>query len=153
MSVEKTYEEIYALKEYAPLIMQPWRLGAMEKHFTVYYSLAYPTMLEGTPAIRHAPSVISELRDIKTLMQTLEEILKHRSILTYQLIKDVTFDYFHTEEDRFGEIKPSENLIAGDHYLKMCTDRFKGKIFPYKGPFFRGCVRVARQKSPEIITL
>ncbi|MDX2165258.1 MAG: hypothetical protein SFW07_07585 [Gammaproteobacteria bacterium] len=137
-SVEEAYQNIYGLKEYAPIIMAPWRLGAQEKHHTVYYSLAYPTMLESTPAIRHALSIISELRDTKMLMQTLETVLKQHGDLTYQYIKKTHFEYFHTEEDQFKEIGDSKDITNGDSNLVECTARFDGKIFPYKGPFFMG---------------
>jgi|GEM_PF-455519 len=147
LSIEKAYEHIYMLKEYAPIVMHPWRLGMMKKHFTIYYSLSYPTMLEGTPAIRHAPSIISEIRDIKTLMQTFEQILKKHSTLTYEIIKGIQFDYFHTEEDRFGQIENSKYLADQDPYIMTCLKRFKDKIFPYQGPFFRGCIRVSKQEE------
>lgn len=144
LAIEKAYAEVYGLKEYAPIIMCPWIIGKTKKYFMVYYSLAYPTMLEGTPAIRHAPSIISELRAIKKLMQTLEKIISRYNIVNYDLTKGVTFEYFHTEDDRFGEIKPSKNLLEDDSYIQTCMERFKGKIFPYQGPFFRGCLRVKR---------
>ena len=147
-TVERAYEEVYMLKEYASIIMHPWRLGVMQKHFSVYYSLAYPTLLQGTSALRHAPSIISEIRDIKILMQTLEKILEQHAVPTYNLIRNVVFEYFHTEEDRFGEIEHSQNLVDKDFYLVECMKRFKGKVFPYQGPFFRGCMRITKNQMP-----
>ncbi len=146
-SIEYAYENIYMLKDYASIVMHPWRLGVMEKYCSVYYSLAYPTMLEGTPAIRHAPSIISEMRDIKMLMQTLERILEKKGTLTYNLIKNVVFEYYHTEEDKFREISNSKDLVEVDPYLAESMNRFKVKIFPYQGPFFRGCIRVTRMTN------
>jgi hypothetical protein len=144
-AVEEAYENVYLLKEYASIIMHPWRLGTMNINNPIYYSLAYPTMIEGTPAIRHAPSVISEIRDIRLLMHTLERILQQHGDLTYSLIKGTTFDYFHTESDRFKEVENSKTIVDGDPYLAECTKRFKDKIFPYQGPFFRGCIRVTKK--------
>jgi hypothetical protein len=146
-SVESAYENVYMLKEYAPIIMQPWRLGAAKNHNPVYYSLAYPTMLESTPAIRHAPSIISELRDAKMLMQTLEKILNQHADLNQRFIAGAKFEYFHTEEDQFKEINDSKDIMEGDANLMQCASRFKDKIFPYKGPFFRGCIRISNNFS------
>jgi|JI10StandDraft_1071094.scaffolds.fasta_scaffold39617_3 hypothetical protein len=145
LSVEYAYEHIYILKEYAAVVMHPWILGAMNNFDSIYYSLFYPSMLEGTPAIRHAPSIISELRDLKMLMQTITNIMKRHSKLTYELIENIFFEYFHHEEDKFKEIVDSKFLTAGDPSLVKCTQRFKGKIFPHQGPFFRGCMRVSRK--------
>jgi len=144
--IENAYENVYMLKEYAPVVMHPWRLGVMEKHYSVYYSFAYPTMLEGTPAIRNAPSIISEMRDIRTLMMTIENIFKQQGDRIYKFIKGIHFEYFHTEDDKFREIDNSKNLIGGDVYITQCMKRFKGKIFPYQGPFFRGCIRITHKK-------
>jgi hypothetical protein len=145
LSIEYAYEAVYMLKEYAPIVMHPWRFGEMGSSYPIYYSLAYPTMLEGSPAIRQAPSVISEMRDIMTLMQTLEKIMKKHSALNYDLIKEVAFQYFHTEEDKFGEIEDSKNIMTGDPNLIQCVKRFKSKVFPYQGPFFRGVIRISRK--------
>ncbi len=141
--VEYAYENVYLLKEYTPVIMHPWRLGAVNSDQPVYYSLAYPTMLEGSPAIRHAPSIISEIREVKKLMQTFEDVLRKKGRLTHNLVKWANFEYFHNEDDRFGEIQNSKELINNDSYVQACNERFKNKLFPYQGPFFRGCIRIA----------
>lgn len=144
-TIEYAYENVYMLKEYAAIVMHPWKLGAMNNFDAIYYSLSYPTMVEGTPAIRHAPSIISEMRDLRMLMKTFEEILKQHSGFTYKLMKDVNFEYFHHEEDRYDEITNSKYLTKGDQNLLECLSRFKEKKFPHQGPFFRGCIRVAKK--------
>lgn len=144
-AIEYAYENVYSLKEYAPIILHPWRLGAMGSYNPIYYSFSHPTMIEGTPAIRHAPSIISEMRDICTLMQTLDRILEKHGGWAYQLMKETQFEYFHSEEDKFGEIANSKTLVEGDAYLINCMKNFNGKHFPYQGPFFRGCIRISKK--------
>jgi len=145
LAVEYAYQHIYQLKEYAAIVMQPYVLGARGDVSSAYYSISYPTLLEGTPAIRRAPSIISEIRDIKTLMNTLERILESHDSHIYKFIKSAMFDYFHNEEDRFQEIAHSKDILEGDQNLADCLSRFEVKTFPYKGPFFRGCIRISNK--------
>jgi len=141
-AVEYAYENIYCLKDYASVILHPHRLGMGGDNAAVYYSLTYPTMLEGTPIIKNPSSIISELREIKVLLTTYEKILESHGVHSHRL-KNKRLDYFHTEEDKLGEILPTKNITSSDPSLAKCMERFKGKIFPFQGPFFRGCIRVA----------
>jgi hypothetical protein len=146
LSIENAYENDYQLKEYASIVMHAWRFGQMGNYHPLHYSLAYPTMLEGTPTTRHlTSSIISELRDLKELMKTLQHVWAERHILAYDLLKDVTIEYYHSEEDKFQQIKNSSLLLKDNPELEKNMLRFKDKIFPHQGPFFRGCLRISKK--------
>lgn len=143
--VEKAYVDIYGLKEYAPLIMFPHVIGSRNDPSTIYYSMAYPTLLAGTPAIRKAANIMIELRLIRTLMMTLERVLASYEERIYEAIKNVIFNYFHSDKDRFGEVLNSQEIAEKDnHLLAVMNKKFKGKIFPCYGPFFRGCISISK---------
>lgn len=146
--IEDAYENVYRLKNYAPIIMAPVILSSKEP--VMFYSLAYPTLLEGTPAIRKKPSMISELRDLKKLMQMLMDTLEKHHEPVFEFVKNTQFECFHTELDKFGEIKDSKELVKDDPCVSACMKRFKGKIFPYQGPFFHGFLRIKKKNSMEI---
>ncbi len=143
LSIEYAYQNIYQLKEYAPIIMEPAVLNSARDINSVFYSLAYPTLLEGTPALRQKTRIINELREVRRLMQMLDKTIDQQKNQIFQFIKDSKFDYFHTQPDNQGEITDSKNILEDD-LIKCCMQRFLGKKFPYQGPFFHGFIKVSR---------
>lgn len=143
--IENAYESVYQLKDYAPIVMVPVVLGKDEDN-SIYYSLAYPTLLEGTPAIRKRPNIIVELRDIRKLMLMLDNTLEqHHDGHIFEFTKNTKFNFFHTEIDKFGEISHSKEIIKTDPLIISTMKRFKNKIFPYQGPFFHGFIQISKK--------
>lgn len=143
--IEKAYTDIYGLKEYAAIIMCPQVLGAGGDLAPIYYSMAYPTLLVGTPSIRKAKNIMTEIRDVRTLMLMLESILKSYETRLYRNLKSVEFTYFHSDDDRFGEILNSQTIAKTDPFIAdILATKFKNKKFPSYGPFFRGCIRITK---------
>lgn len=141
--IEEVYKNIYLLKEYAPTILHTYRLDIREKNLPVYYSLAYPTLLEGTPSIRHAASIMSELREVKMLMDMLLKVLEKYSGGQYAIIKNTLFKYFHNEQDRFGEMSVTDDILLNNSTItNALAKKFPGKIFAKNGQFFKGCIEI-----------
>jgi hypothetical protein len=152
LDIEYAYENIYQqLKEYAPVIIAPAVLATKNDSDSILYSLAHPTLLEGTPAIRprtdsrQRHSIISDLREIHQLMQILSETLKQHPGYIAEFIKNSEFEYYHTEYDKFGKIALSKSLVDKDPAVITCMQRFPNKIFPHQGPFFHGFIRICRK--------
>ena len=143
--IEKAYTDVYGLKDLAPIIMHPQILGAKKSIAPIYYSMAYPTLLVGTPAIRKIANIMTEMREVKILMATLEKVLESQAAMIFKPIKDIKFEYFHSDNDNFGEILNSESIAEIDTIIKLALDtKFKGKKFPSYGNFFRGCIRISK---------
>lgn len=144
--IEYAYSEIYQLKEYAPTILFPYRLDKNNPHqHTVYYSMGMPSLLEGTPTIRKAPSIITELREIKRLLNIFHNVVQEESPANYALLKDVRFEYYHSENDPFGEIKHSLEIGLADKIInESLSGRFEGKEFATHGQFLRGCISLTK---------
>lgn len=143
--IEAAYSDVYGLGDIAPIVMHPHILGVKGSMVPVYYSMAYPSLIAGTPFMRKTSNILMELREVRTLMITLERVLESYEERIYEAIKNVKFDYFHSDEDRFGEIQNSQTLAEIDPVIALAlATRFKGKKFASYGPFFRGCVRVVK---------
>jgi hypothetical protein len=144
--LENIYTNIYGLKTYAPFILAPVVLGAKRNGSCTYYSLAYPTVSEGTPAIRSKPNIITEVRDVKLLMSTLQKVLEQQTNKQlYQFMENISFDYYHSDDDKFGELKNSKNIPDDDKVIaNLLKTKYKNKQFPSYGQFFRGCICIAK---------
>jgi hypothetical protein len=143
--IEKAYTEVYGLNGYAAIIMHPHILNSQGSTSPIYYSMAYPTLIEGTPFIRKPCNILMEIREVRTLMQTLQRLLESYEERIYEALKNVNFEYFHSDDDRLGEIQNSQIIATSDSIMSAALNtRFKGKKFPSYGPFFRGCIRVSK---------
>ncbi len=145
LSIENAYQNLYQLREYAPIIMAPSILDLTKSTDSLFYSMSYPTLLEGTPAIRQKTRIINELREVQRLILMLHKTIDQQKNPLFQFIKNSDFDYFHTQPDNLGEIADSEIIREKDQLVKNAMQRFSGKTFPYQGPFFHGFVRITRK--------
>ena len=139
--IQDAYINFYNLKTYIPTLMQPCKLEQDIKN--VYYSLSLPTVLESTPYVRNAPSLIEDERDIKRLLETLTHTIKVKDFIINP-IKHVRYDFFHTDVDQYGEILSSKNIAEEDpSFTSFDLDQFNDRIFCTTSSFFRGCIRIS----------
>lgn len=143
-ALQQAYIDNYGLKSYIPTIFCPHYL-AQDESAPIYYSLQLPTLLGASPKAKSQTSIVNDLRLLKFLVETLENKLKDDNNSLYKLIKNLRFDFFHTEADLRNGIRPTSQLLKEDprfnNFSKQQTDR----IFCETGPFLRGCVRISRQ--------
>ena len=143
--IQDAYIHCYNLKTYFPTLMQPCKLKGEDK--MVYYSLAFPTVLESTPYVRNAPSIIEDQRNIKRLLDTLIRTIKiDNSVINP--IKHVKYDFFHTDIDQYGEILSSTDMVEQDPtFASFDVKRFKDRTSCASSPFFRGCIRISVEED------
>lgn len=132
-TIEHAYTHIYQLKEYAPIILQPWQFKRSDGHTFAYYPLCYPALLEFLSPHSLASRLLGELHEIQQWLKLLHDKAEVNP-----------FNYFHYETDPLGEIKPSPQLLHMDVNLKRCLERFPGKIFPSQGPGFKACIQIRK---------
>lgn len=72
LGLQKAMTEIYSLKYYLPTIMHAHLFGP-PIDLPVYYSLHFPTLLEGSPHNKNSSTLMLDLRDIKLLLEILLE--------------------------------------------------------------------------------
>lgn len=132
----------YGLKTYIPTMMRPNYLSTKGLNRSVYYSLQIPTMLGSSPSLRKPHSVLDDLRMVKRLLETLQITLEKTKSPIFNLIKNVKFEFFHTEKDDFSHIKKTSCMTLHDQ--RLSTYHEKDRIFCETSSFLRGCVRITK---------
>lgn len=147
--LQKAFIEKYNLKQYLPTLMHACMLDdpILQPKY-IYYSLSIPTILEGSPLKKNSSTVLSDLREIKLLIETLKEN-PHKVNLnpeTDKLIQELAIDYFHYEKDMCDQVKPSALLPHDDKNFVRDQQNFSGRTFCPNSPFFSGCIRLGLMK-------
>jgi hypothetical protein len=143
--LKKALMEIYNLKKYYPTIMHA---SSLEKDAgtPLYYSLSYPSLLEGSPYRKKESTVILNLREIKLLLDTAKMVYQNRNKMGNHILTQTQFDYFHVEEDKYQEIKLSKALPDFDNTLLSHRDQLPDREFCATSEFWRGCIRISTPK-------
>lgn len=134
--IQDCYVKSYGLKEYAPVIMTTANIAEVSNY--VYYSHNMPTLLEWAPQGHIVRTIMSELRDIKTLMDLFIDTTKSKGLI---------YDYFHNEKDQFQEIKPTSQLAQDDPNLLYPKKYKNNQKFCENSQFFKGCIRIKKDMA------
>lgn len=146
--IKSAYTDVYELKSYLPTLMMPAILSP--EHPTIYYSLGYPTLLEGHPEISNTRNTVVNLREIKQLMDNMYSYCQKRLFGVEKFddfIKNVQFDYFHKILDSCNEISDAATLIDIDSAFQENHGDNKEREFCSTGPFLNGCIKISRSYS------
>lgn len=149
--IQSAYISTYKLKYYFPTLMQPgFILDGADVNYC-YYSLQYPTLPEKPPELSNFPSVLKTLRELKIDMSVFIELIQQwpevKANNKIDLLQNVTFDYFHSENDKQNEVKKLDGLLSEDPKLKSRDDIYGPRLQPETSHFFRGCVRIKYHKK------
>lgn len=139
--LQKVITEEYGLKKYYPTILHTSSLE-QDINAPLYCSLLYPVLLEGFPADLSTSTLMSTLRQIKILLDTIEPVLNN----TRSGREKVNFDYFHVETDKYGEIKKSDQLPPFDKRLLENASLFPERTFCASSSFWKGAVCISKSK-------
>src|SRR5258708_4251977 len=95
--------------------------SAMNKKL-LYYSLQIPTTTIFSPRSNKASSTMTELRELKHIMEVLLEEINRRNLgiertPLFQLAQNVKYNFYHTEKDKRDEIVFSGEIINLDFSL------------------------------------
>lgn len=146
--IQKAYLDIYGLKKYPPIIMQPKFLQFGEKSDSVYYSLEYPMAIEFSPKLSQNSSKLDDLLFIRRLLDTyIREISANKlnvaNTRIFEIIKKIKFDCYHCDVSQYSGLKESAEIYNDDKKVQGISKQFSRLEFPERSPFFRGCVRVS----------
>ncbi len=136
--IESAYSEVYRLKDYAPCIMIPEKLTQKQP---IYYSMAYPTILEGTPNMRRMRSFLAEVKGIRKLLMKFIEILNNEHDVDFKFLEK-NFNFYHTGSDNDSEIQHAKTLDCSIHLSHLIEEYYRGLSFPNNSHFFRGCIEI-----------
>ncbi len=144
--LQKDFIELYGLKNYAPTIMIPHHFSEDDKR-PVYWSLAMPTHFESTVKPKTLKSTMVTLREIREMIyhfkDTMSKYAKSIDNSTENFLRQMRFDFFHSEPDAEGRIRLSLEMPKEDSALTFCADNLSNRRFSDVSPFVRGCVRLS----------
>jgi len=138
--LKQAFVDVYDLREYFPTIMHASSVKDFQHHQPVYYSLAVPTLLDGSSMKKASSTMLEDLRQIKFMLETIRHYPPLQDDNTP--LKNVTFDYFHTGYDKSGEILLSSEVFEKDPYFiekEIVPDK---QTFCASSLFFRGCLKI-----------
>jgi hypothetical protein len=130
--IQEAIMNVYELKNYHPTIMAPYFLN--KENSSVYYSLSHPTLTEGCKEKQTSSTIMTQLKNLKLLVETCMESLAE----DHDWLSDSRFDYFHVEDDFHKEIKSSK--LIPEHDPSFIENH--GKQFCYNSAFWRGCINL-----------
>jgi hypothetical protein len=108
----------------------------------VYYSLMFPTLLEGTPYKKNSSTVMLDLHGINLLLNILLDNLVYNKFFTTTGIQNIKFDCFHVEHDQQEKIISSKLIAEHDPVFLADKSRFPDRGFCASSSFWRGSIRM-----------
>lgn len=148
-NLQRFFLEDYRLKKYYPIIMHMHHFSVNENR-PVYYSFQIPTTMLFSPKSNNALSIMSEMRELKYIIEImLEEIKKEHLGVTrtplFDLAQKVQYDFLHSEKDKTNQILSINTLEQTDPYFSKILAEKPGCLFPEFSPFFKGCVKISKK--------
>lgn len=139
IGLQKSFTEVYMLRDYLPTIMHCCSLEDIRSK-PVYYSLSFPSLVEGSPLSNTSSTIMLNTRDVKLLIDTLKKY--HTLSCPENFISNIEFDYFHVERDICNEIRSSTDIIKEDPIFERDIKLFPDRVFCSTSQFFKGCIRI-----------
>lgn len=149
--IQEAFVEIYSLRQYLPTLLNVVPLDdPIKKKYSAYYSLSYPTVLEGSPLKKTSSTIISDMREIKLIIETLRKHLPDKNYWQEtDIMQNLQIDYYHNEIDACNEIALSSVIPDTDPDFLIDKKNFPNKDFCWPSSFFSGCIRIARLNNSQ----
>ncbi|MFN7096234.1 MAG: hypothetical protein ACK4PR_01545 [Gammaproteobacteria bacterium] len=150
--LQRVFKDIYNLETYLPIILQSKFFSLYEECSPVYYSLQYPTTLEFSSKLSDNTSALSDLYDVKSLLEKYLNSLSSKGLnIEHTPLADipqlVKFDYFHSDNDgKYRGIRSTQDIPLED-LLFANIKGMKNSAFPLQSTFVRGCIRMSHQEK------
>ncbi|MBN2689071.1 MAG: hypothetical protein JXR42_00450 [Gammaproteobacteria bacterium] len=145
-SLKQAYVDVYQLKDYAPTIFSAINISPSNP--VVYYSLGYPTLIDGNPDVVKSRNSIADLREIKLLMERMLRYCAEDKISLQrfkEIISNFKFDYWHGSLDEYDEINNAELLPHEDSRFIERVNYPNNREFCSSGAFLNSCIRISRK--------
>lgn len=150
--IQEVYRDSYGLKGYNPTLFAPSHLDitSHEGPAITYYSLQYPTTLSFSPRSRKPNNTLSDLHELKFLMEHfLKAVRQNQSHLEQTVVSELPFkieyNYFHNKPDRDNEVELADNMAKKDPRLIQVLAGDNDNKFASNGAFNRGCIQIIKK--------
>jgi len=144
--IQDAYANIYQLK-YHPTIMIPHKLDLNTNNDFTFYSMAHPTLLEGSPSTRRKRSIVDEMRLMQRLLKEFIRVLQHsNNDNLFPYLQTLQYDFLHPTVNLNGS-EDMHRLLSKDPYINPAYPHSVPgkKTFSINSPFLRGCIRIANK--------
>ncbi len=152
-ALQDDFYKIYGLKKYAATLMVPKHFSITNVDRPIYWSFQLPTYLATMPKPKTVGSTLSLMHEVHAILTKFCEAARENKLKgvigtpIQELVKKIQFDFFHSEHDPEGIIRPSKEMPLEDKSLIGLTTKYGKKDFSEVSPFVRGCVRISVTKE------
>ncbi|MCE3238745.1 MAG: hypothetical protein K0R24_1726 [Gammaproteobacteria bacterium] len=146
--LQEAFLNIYMLKHYLPTFMHPQLLDAASE-LPVYYSLMFPTLLEGSPYKKNSSTIMLDLHNIHLLLNILLNSLSDNKFFMATGLQNILFKCFHVEDDRQGKINSSRLIPEQDPGFLQEKIQFPDRVFCASSSFWRGSIQIVNNPNLE----
>lgn len=126
-------KECYSFSDYIPTMMAPKVLNNNDTTDTVYYSLAHPTLIDGSPYVRK--NIITDLRDLKFILDYMNE---HYEFLSGEHIK--FYQSSHVDDEKLPH---TSQLVMQDKNFRREAEANTNLKFCSNASFLRCCIGIS----------
>ncbi len=137
--IERAYIDVYQLPGYAPVMVTPSKTSSQG---ALFYSMSYPTLLEGSPAMQRRRSFRSELRNIAGLLSGFCQEFQQEAFLPYQGLTSDVFSFYHTGTQTDPTLHAATTLAHDPKLIALQQQYYPGRMFPAHSPFLYGAVKI-----------
>lgn len=144
--IQQAYTEIYRLRDYPPLIMQP-QYFEPEKNRAVYTSLQFLSAMDLSPKSNDRSSAIADLYAVQSLLKKylrgiIDDSYNTKGTRLYEMAKSVSYEFYHSDSGDYPYILNTSQIPKHDLNVAQLMKPYSGAAFPDTGSFLRGCVRI-----------
>jgi hypothetical protein len=146
--LQEVFVDVYGLKHYAPVIMQPATFDLYNPEGrSVYYSLQHHSSIEFAAKANEKTSTLMDLYYLRRyLRKCVSEILQGKfnveTTPLYEAVRTVQYSFYHNNVGKYKEIQDSSAIFMEDKAFQLAVNSFEG-AFPKNSSFFSGCVKIA----------
>jgi hypothetical protein len=155
--IEKPFIESYGMKKYFPTIMHPHQYIYEKEQNPIYYSLQYPATHYFSPKSRNASSMLVEMRELSTIMNTFMRYFAEpdsycNKTIYHDISKNLDMTCIHNQNDMHAITSLSNDILVKDSRLTQNFNykNIDGQRFSADGKFFRGCVAISKKTTDAL---
>ena len=154
--LQDAYANVYNLREYEPLIMEPayFSFDDQTPSPPAYYSLNYPSCLHFSTKNSKKSSNVHDLYDVGRILKRYLDKIQNGGLgieksLIAKLADTCKFNLFHNAVGDFTSVLESKLIETLDpNFMAHCADK-KGASFPKSSLFFNGCIMISRDQNTQ----
>lgn len=145
--IQQAYFDVYRMKEYPPIIMQPEYFLPQENN-CVYSSMQFLSAMELSPKSNDRSSTIADLYSIQSLVKKylrgiLEGAFNVAGSRLHTMATHLNYHFYHSNAGEYPGIMSSSDIPLHDPRFAQILKQYPEASFPITGSFLRGCIGIS----------